>query len=168
MANDNAASTNVVSRCGQIVPDDIQPQTRSPMSLGLLKKNESRMPVRAPHSHAISSIMPEEQPPEQDAARRFRSAAHGSPGACPRFVALQHFLPQIAPDRREQLVESSIQLDVDQISGTVEIHRIAADDTAGGTGRQHEHFVRQRDGLFQVVRDEDDGLVRVCPEPEEL
>ena len=55
-----------------------------------------------------------------------------------------------------------------QILRALEIDRVSAHNAAGRSGREDEHFVRERDRFLEIVSDEDDGLVGVSPSIEEL
>src|SRR6266508_563321 len=158
IANDNAASVNVVSKCAQMDPVATQVQTRAATSLGRLKKNRSSAPDAAPYSHASSSAIARAICPARMRPRALRAA----------FIAAQHFLPEIAPDVAEQVVEERIGLRVHQLSRPREIDGVAAEQPAARSRRQQEDFVGEGDCFLEIVRDEDDRVRRCRPEVEDL
>src|SRR5690242_218666 len=115
-----------------------QPAIRKATSVGRLKKNLSSLPASASACHAASSAAPSRIWPS---SRRLR-------------IALDHFSAKLRPDFAVQLMEARLGADIDQVAWARKIHRVAVYDAAGRSGGQHHHFPGQRDGLFQIVGDE--------------
>src|SRR5438552_3189117 len=125
-AKERSASVKVTARCPQMEPVEIHCQTRISTSLGRLKKNLSRSFAAAPHSQARTNAKPSAICHTRIAPRRLLAGP---------FIALEHLLAEIPPDRAEQLGETRLHLDIDQISRARQIHGIASDRAARRPGR---------------------------------
>src|SRR5204863_7450274 len=132
------------------------------MSVGRLTKNGSSTPARTPHCHNTSATMPMpicQARTDVRAAASFRRAT-----ACLRNpLALDHFLTKIGPYRAIQIDESGLRPKIEEVARPAEGDGVLRDDAARRTGRQHDHFVGERERFFEIVRHEDDGLPRSLP-----
>src|SRR5262249_18838260 len=139
-------------------PPANQPPTVSASFVGRLTKYGSITPSRVPASQAAAIA----------ASTAIRPAVSRSRSATGRAgIALVHFVSQMFPDLLVEPGELRVEPDLDHVARAWQRDRIAGLDAAG-PGGEHDHLVRERDRLFEVVRDEQHRVARVGPELEQL
>src|SRR3954464_13084083 len=84
------------------------------------------------------------------------------------LVAGQHLFAQHVPDRLVQLHETRRGANLGHVARAGEIDAEFADRMRGGSRGQHHHAGAHRDGLVEVVRDEQHGLLLQPPQREHL
>src|SRR5712691_12792127 len=125
---------------------------------GRLTKYGSTTRVRAASS----------QPATIAAKSTTRAAMSRARSAAGRLrVALLDFIPKVLPDLLVEPGELLTEPDLDDVARADEGDRISGLDPARGR-RQHDDLVGERDGLLEVVRDEEHGVARVRPQVQQL
>src|SRR5919202_3831167 len=115
-------------------------------------------PARAPTSQPMTIAASSSTRPS---VRRSRSAAGRL------RIARLDFIAQVLPDLLVEPRELLAKPDLDHVARPRERDWIARLD-APGTGRQHDHLVGDRDGLLEIVRNEEHRVARVRPQVEQL
>src|SRR5437762_11048672 len=116
---------------------------------GRLTKYGSITPARAPSSHATTIAASSSARPT---VRRRRSEARR---AC---VARLDFIAQVLPDLLVEPRELLAKPDLDHVARPRQRDRIARLDATRAC-RQHDHLIGERDGLLEIVRDEQHGEI---------
>jgi hypothetical protein len=62
------------------------------------------------------------------------------------------------PDRAVQIDERQRRSQFHQVARTIECHLVTRHDARRRAGRKHDDFIGERNGLFEIVGDEDDSL----------
>src|ERR671931_1486816 len=83
-------------------------------------------------------------------------------------IRFEHLLFHGAPDGAVELDKSRREPNLRDVARPREIDAVIADRMRFGTRREHDHAVRERDRLFEVVGDEEYGLSVRRPKLEEL
>src|SRR4051812_24508962 len=73
-------------------------------------------------------------------------------------IAFEHFVFHRMPDVLVELEETRREADFRHIARTWQVDPEFADRSSLGAGGKHDHAIGHRNGLFQVVRNEQDGL----------
>src|SRR5437879_6159021 len=176
MTKASSASISVVARCGQMKPVDSQSQRRSAMSLGRLKKNGSRMPsaesvCQVPIRKTKVKICSATMAP-RPSLRRVLEVASVSPrsdglSGLPRIVLPFDLVAQIGPDLAVEAHELRIEADLGDVARARQVDIVDALEPRR-PGGEHDHLVSERDRLFEIVGDEEDGLPGLLPELQQL
>src|SRR3989475_2673165 len=151
------ASSSVTRRCPQIAPDVIHVAMRAAMSLGRLTKKGSSSFARTPSCHAAitKAAMAICQP-----ITVARDAGGLATTHLAAALALDDFLAQVGPDRSIEVKECRLHAQIEQVARAAERDAVPRHDAARRAGRQDDDVIGERDGLFEIVRDEDHGLAR--------
>src|SRR3989441_11903780 len=139
-------------------PPANQPATVAASFDGRLTKYGSMRPARAPAS----------QPSTMAARSRTRPTASRSRSDPRRArIALLDFIAQVLPDLLVEPRELLAESDLDHVARARQRDRIAGLHPARAR-RQHDHLVAQRDGLLEVVGDEEHRVACLRPEVQQL
>src|SRR5712692_244127 len=139
-------------------PLAIQPPMVRAISEGRLTKYGSMTRVRAPTSQPARRTT---SSPRRLPRRRARSEPSRA------RVALLDFITEITPDLLVETSELFPESDLDDIARPRDGDGIAGLDPPR-TGREHYHLIGKRDGLLEVVCDEEDRIARLRPEVQQL
>src|SRR5918996_4104442 len=134
--------------------------TRRTMSTGRLKKNGSSSLNETSPSQSASAAKPT-TPCQATTAAPLGERAYARPSATAYLgvhLTLHHLAAQDAPHGPVKVDERRRGAELHHIAWTIERHRVARDDTAGGTGRENDDFVGQRNRFLEVVSDEEHRL----------
>src|ERR671924_2010283 len=83
-------------------------------------------------------------------------------------IRFEHLLFHRTPDGAVELDKTRREPNLRNIARPRKIDAVIADGVRLGTCGEHDHAVRKRDRLFEVVRDEEHGLAVRRPKLEEL
>src|SRR2546426_7776977 len=111
---------------------------------------------------------PTSQPPRRTTSstkRLPRRRARSEPSRA--RVALLDFISEVIPDLLVEPSELFPEADLDDIAWPRDGDRIAGLDLSR-PGCEHDHLVGKRDGLLEVVGDEEDRVARLRPEVQQL
>src|SRR5713101_391368 len=139
-------------------PLAIQPPMVRAISEGRLTKYGSMTRVRAPTSQPARRTT---SSPRRLPRRRARSEPSRA------RVALPDFISKVLPDLLVEPSELLPEADLDDIARPRDGDGIAGLDPSRA-GREHDHLVGERDGLLEVVGDEEHGVARLRPEVQQL
>src|SRR5262245_22476879 len=156
-------SSSVTARWPHGVPLPIHRAIRAPMSLGRLTKNGSSTLTETSACHA-----PRNATPMASCQKRTTPGPKG-PGLRPerepfrrasRFTALDHFLAEDCPDASKEIDERRQRAQLHQVARPLERDVVLRDHVRGGTGREDDDAIGERDGLLEIVGDEHDRFSR--------
>src|SRR3989442_526320 len=163
-------SSSVTARCPHSVPPAIHRPMRAAMSLGRLTKNGSSSFSATSACHAPRNATPTASCQQRTA--RPEGRALRSPVELPapleregfsrasRFTALHHFFAEHGPDAAIEIDERRQRAQLHQIARPLERHVVLRDDVRGGAGGENDDPIGERDRFLEIVRDEDDRLLR--------
>src|SRR6266478_3004647 len=176
MTKASSASISVVARCGQMKPVDSQSHRRRARSLGRLKKNGSRivsadrvcqLPIKKTKVKICSATMA----PRPTLRRVLEVASVWSRRAglsgLPSIVLPFDLVTQIGPDLAVEVHEFGVEANLGDVAGARQVDVVDALEPRR-PGGEHNHLVGERDRLFEIVSDEEDGLPGFLPELEQL
>src|SRR5262245_17380895 len=162
MRSPSSDSSSVVARWRHNDPSAIQALMRRAIARGWLTKNGSSRPA------ATSDCQSERKTTATTTCQKTTAARRSAMRRLHPTLTAKDFSPQYGPDRPVNLHEPRLRPQFHQIAGPLERYRMARYHTARRPGREHDDFVGERDRLLQIVRDEDDGLLRRVPQREQL
>src|SRR5712691_4176537 len=125
---------------------------------GRLTKYGSTTRVRAASSQPATIAA-------KSTTRAAMSLARSAPGRL--RVALLDFIPEVLPDLLVEPGELLAEPDLDDVARAGEGDRVGGLDAARAR-REDDDFVGERDGLLEIVGDEEHGVARVRPQVEQL
>src|SRR5689334_2494086 len=163
-----------MAMCGVIRPVDTHSQISAAMTLGRLSLRASTRPKPLATSHAASSAITTSQGLAAPRNRRnpcTPTLLAPNPDAVASTmdhgpllgVATCHFLPERIPDFLVHAPEAIIEADLIDVARPSKVDRELAFHHAGVCGHHH-HPIGERDGLLQIVGDEQHGLAVLLPQ----
>src|SRR5713226_6650937 len=126
MANARTVSTKVTARCGYILPDENQSQTRRSTTSGCPKKKLGRMPVSVSTCQARNATASSRTRQTSSGARR-RDRPTALPEPLADGIGLEHLRAQRGPEAAVHFQEARGQADLGHVARPGEVDAELAD-----------------------------------------
>src|SRR5258708_6565337 len=140
MISPSSDSSSVVAKCSQSVPAVAQVPTRRAMSAGRVTKKASSPSPDTSACHTASTATP-------------TAICHAT--TLRALLAFDDFIAKDCPDRAIELNEGRRDAELQEIARAIERDGMDGHDMTRRTGGQDDDVIGERDGLFEVVRDEE-------------